>query len=112
MVSRKCPQKLVESPVHQQDKYAGAGGCEGGVKGLGNLYGKTWDCKSSKKLLYEGVVPEGDNGLLEGGVITIAGGGDDEFIEDQVGQDVDQQYLSLGDREAEEVNGDFVGRGV
>ena len=48
VVSRKCPQKLVESLVHQQDKYAGVGGCEGGVKGLSDLYGKTWDCKSSK----------------------------------------------------------------
>ena len=25
VVLRKCPQKLVESLVHQQDKYAGAG---------------------------------------------------------------------------------------
>ena len=48
VVSRKCPQKSVESPVHQQDKYAGVSGCEGGVKGLGDLYGKMWDCKSSK----------------------------------------------------------------
>ena len=88
------------------------GGREGGVKGLGNLYGKTWDCKSSEKLLYEGVVLEEDNGLLEGGVIVIAGGGDDELIEDWVSEDVDQQYLSLGNREAEEVDGDFVGRSV
>ena len=55
---------------------------------------------------------EEDNGLLEGGVIAIAGGGDNEFVEDRVSQDVDQQYLSLSNREAEEVNGDFVGRGV
>ena len=48
VVSRKCPQKSVESPVHQQDKYAGAGGREGRVKGFGNLYGKMWDCKLSK----------------------------------------------------------------
>ena len=33
-------------------------------------------------------------------------------VEDWVSQDVDQQYLTLGDREAEEVDGDFVGRGV
>ena len=112
MVSRKCPQKSVKSLVHQQDKYAGMSGCEGGVKGLSNLYGKMWDCKSSEKLSYEGVVPEEDDGLLEGGVITIAGGGNDEFIEDGVGQDVDQQYLSLGNWEVEEVDGDFVGRGV
>ena len=85
MVSRKCPQKSVESPVHQQDKYTGADSCEGRVKGLSDLYGKTWDCKSSEKLSYEGVVLEEDDGLLEGGVIAIAGGGNDEFIEDWVG---------------------------
>ena len=55
VVSRKCPQKSVESPVHQQDKYAGASGCEGRVKGLSDLYGKTWDCKSSKELSNEGI---------------------------------------------------------
>ena len=87
-------------------------GCEGGVKGLSDLYGKTWDCKSSKKLSYEGVVPKEDDGLLEGGVIAIAGGSGDELVEDRVGQDIDQQYLSLGDRETEEVDGDFVGGGV
>ena len=112
VVSRKCPQKSVESPVHQQDKYAGAGSCEGGVKGLGDLYGKTWDCKLSKKFLYEGVVSKEDDGLLKGGVIAIAGGGDDELVEDRIGQDVDQEYLSLGDRETEEVDGDFIGEGV
>ena len=103
---------MVESLVHQQDKYTGASSCEGGVKGLGDLYGKTWDCKSSKKLSYEGVVLEEDDGLLEGGVIAIAGRGNDELVEDRVGQDIDQQYLSLGDREAEEVDGDFIGGGV
>ena len=103
---------MVESPVHQQDKYAGTSGCEGGVKGLGNLYGKTWDCKLSEKLSYEGVVLEEDDGLLEGGVIAIAGGGDDELVEDGIGQDVDQEYFSLGDWKTEEVDGDFVGRGV
>ena len=48
VISRKCLQKSVESPVHQQDKYAGAGGSEGRVKGFSDLYGKMWDCKSSK----------------------------------------------------------------
>ena len=89
MVSRKCPQKLVKSPVHQQDKHAGAGGCEGRVKGLGDLYGKTWDCKSSEELSYKGEVPEEYHGLLEGGVITVAGGSDDGFVEGGVSQDVD-----------------------
>ena len=87
-------------------------GCEGGVKGLGDLYGKTWDCKSSKQLSYEGIVPEEDDGLLEGGVITVAGGGDNDFVEDRVGQDIDQEYFSLSDGEAKEVDGDFIGRGV
>ena len=122
VVSRKCPQKSVESLVHQQDRYAGVGsseggvtgvgGSEGGVKGLGDLYRKAWDCKLSKQLSYKGVVLEEDDGLLEGGVIAIAGGGDDRLVEDRVSQDVDQQDFLLGDREAEEVNGDFVGRGV
>ena len=66
----------------------------------------------SKKLSYEGVVLEEDDGLLEGGVIVIARGGDDELVEDWVSQDVDQQHLVLGNREAEEMDGDFVGRGV
>ena len=60
-------------------------GRKGGVKGLGDLYGKMWDCKSSKKLLYEGVVPEEDDGLLEGGVIVVVRGGDNGLIEDWVG---------------------------
>ena len=85
VVSRKCPQKSVESPVHQQDKYAGAGGSKGRVKGLSDLYRKVWDCKSSKQLSYKGVVSEEDDGLLEGGVIAITGGSDDGFIEDWVG---------------------------
>ena len=71
-----------------------------------------WDCKSSKQLSYEGVVPEEDDGLLEGGVIVVVRGGDDEFIEDWVSQDVDQQHFTLGDRETEEMDGDFVGGGV
>ena len=85
MVSRKCPQKSVKSLVHQQDKYAGAGGCKGRVKGLGDLYGKMWDCKSSKELSYEGIIPEEDDGLLEGGVIEVTGGSDDGLVENQVG---------------------------
>ena len=103
---------MVESPVHQQDKYTGTGGSEGGVKGLGDLYRKVWDCKSSKQLLYKGVVSEEDDGLLEGGVIAIAGGSNDNLVEDRVGQDIDQQDFPLGNRKAEEVDGDFVGRGV
>ena len=61
---------------------------------------------------YEGVVAEEDDGLLEGGVIAIAGGGNDELVEDRIGQNIDQEYLSLGDREAEEMDGDLIGGGV
>ena len=61
---------------------------------------------------YEGVVSEEDNGLLKGGVIAIAGGGNYELVEDRVGQDVDQEYFSLSNGEAKEVDGDFVGGGV
>ena len=85
MVSRECPQKSVESPVHQHDKYAGASGCEGGVKGLGDLYGKTWHHKSSKELSNKGIVSEEDDGLLEGGVILITCGSDDGLVKDGVG---------------------------
>ena len=60
----------------------------------------------------EGIVPEEDDGLLEGGVIAIAGRCDDGLVEDGVSQDVDQQYFSLGDGKAEEMDGDLVGRGV
>ena len=48
----------------------------------------------------------------EDGVIVVQGGGDDLFIEDGISQDVNQVYLSLGSREAETVDGDFVGGGV
>ena len=85
VVSRECPQKSVKSPVHQQDKYTGVDSCEGGVKGLGDLYGKMRDCKSSKQLSYEDIVSEENNGLLEGGVIVEAGGCDNGFVEDGVG---------------------------
>ena len=60
----------------------------------------------------EGIVSEEEDGLLEGGVIAIMEGGDDEFVEDWIGQDVDQEYFLLGDGEAEEVDGDLVGGGV
>ena len=35
-------------------------------------------------------MPEEDDGLLESGVITITGGGDDRLIESWVSQDTDQ----------------------
>ena len=54
---------------------------------------------------------EGDC-LGEDGVVVVQGRGEDSFIEDGVSQDVDQQNFSLGDREAEEVDGDFDCRGV
>ena len=49
---------------------------------------------------------------MKGGVIAITGGGDYGLVEDRIGQDIDQEYFLLGDREAEEVDGDFIGGGV
>ena len=60
----------------------------------------------------EDIVLEEGDGLGEDGIIVVQGRDDDSFIEDGVGQDVDQEDLSLGSREAEEVDGDFVGEGV
>ena len=101
VVLRENSQKSVESPVHQQDKDSGVGSSEGRVKGFGNLHWKAWDCQSSEELSKEYVVLKDDNGLGEGGVIMVEGGGDDPFIEDGVSEDVDQEYLSLGNGEAE-----------
>ena len=66
MVSRECPQKSVESPVHQQYKYSGVGGGQGRVKGLCNLHWKIWDCKSGEELLNESIVSKENDGLGKG----------------------------------------------
>ena len=39
VVPGESPQESVESSIHQQDKHGGAGSRQGGVEGLGNLYG-------------------------------------------------------------------------
>ena len=49
---------------------------------------------------------EGDC-LGEDRVIVVQGRSEDPLIEDGVGQDVDQEDLSLSDWEAKEVDGDF-----
>ena len=54
---------------------------------------------------------EGDS-LGKDRIIMVQGQCDDSFIEDRVSQDVDQEDFPLGNGEAEEVDGDFVGRGV
>ena len=38
--------------------------------------------------------------------------GDDPVIEDGVGEDIDKEDLLLSNRKTEEVNGNFIGRGV
>ena len=38
--------------------------------------------------------------------------GDDYFVEDRVSEDIDQEDLSLGNRKAKEVDGDFTDRSV
>ena len=78
MISRECPQKSVKSPVHQQDKYGSSGSGQGGVKGLGNLYWKTWDCEAREELSDENIILKDDNGLGEGRVVVMLGPGRDE----------------------------------
>ena len=38
--------------------------------------------------------------------------GNDPVIEDRVGEDIDKEDLLLSNRKTEEVNGNFIGRGV
>ena len=39
VVPGESSQEPVESSIYQQDKHGGAGNRQGGVKGLGDLYG-------------------------------------------------------------------------
>ena len=63
--------------------------------------------KTGKHLADEDIVAEEGDCLGEDRVVMVQGRGKDPFIEDGVSQDVDQKDFSLGDREAEKVNGDF-----
>ena len=69
------------------------GSGQGGVKGLSDLYGYTWYSKVGKQLVDQDIVSEEDDGLGEDRVIMVEGQGDDPFIKDGVGEDVDQQNL-------------------
>ena len=60
-----------------------------------------------KHLANEDIVAEEGDCLGEDRVVVVQGRGEDPFVEDGVGQDVDQKNLSLGNREVEEVNGNF-----
>ena len=71
-----------------------------------------WDCKVREELSNENIISKDDDSLGEGGVIMVECGRDDLFIEDWVGEDVDQKDLSLSNGETEEMKRDFVGRGV
>ena len=39
VIPGESPQEPVKSSIHQQDKHGGVGSGQGGVEGLGNLYG-------------------------------------------------------------------------
>ena len=39
----------------------------------------------------------------------VQGRSNNSFVEDGISQDIDQENLLLGDREVEEMDGDFVG---
>ena len=112
MVSSEHPKKSVESPVYQQDTYSGVGGSKGKVKSLCDLYGETRDCEVGEELPNENIISKQDDSLGEGGVIMIKGRVDDLLVEDQISEDIDQKDFSLYEREVEEVERNFVGRGV
>ena len=57
----------------------------------------------------EDIVTEEGDGLGKDGVVVVQGRCKNSLIEDGVSQDVDQENLLLGDREVEEMDGDFVG---
>ena len=65
-----------------------------------------------KHLLDQDIVAKDGDCLGENGVVVVEGRGDDSFVENGVGQDIDKEDLPLGNRESEEVDGNFVGRGV
>ena len=71
-----------------------------------------WYSEAGKHLVDEDIVSEEGDGLGEDGIIMVQGRGNDSFVEDGVSQNIDQEDLSLGGREAEEVDEDFVGGGV
>ena len=71
-----------------------------------------WYSELGKHLVDEDIVAEEGDYLREYGIVMVEGGGNDPLIEDGVSQDVDQEDFSLGDREAKEVDGDFVGGGA
>ena len=58
------------------------------------------------------IVAEKGDGLREDRVVVVEGRGDNPVIEDGVGQDIDEKDFLLSDGKAEEVDGDFIARGV
>ena len=68
--------------------------------------------EAGKHLSDEDIVAEEGDGLGKDEVIVVESGVDDPFVQNRVGQDVDQKDLSLGDGEMEKVDGDFVGGGT
>ena len=65
-----------------------------------------------EELSDENIISKDNDGLGEGGVVMVQGQVDDPFVENRIGEDVDQEDLPLSNRETEEVEGDFIGRGV
>ena len=65
-----------------------------------------------KHLLDEDIVAEEGDSLRENVIIVVEGRGDYPFIEDGVGEDIDEENFPLSDGEAEEMVGDSIGVGV
>ena len=71
-----------------------------------------WYSKAGKYLSDQGIVAEEGDGLGEDGVVMIEGGGNDLFVENRIGQNIDKEDLLLSIRETEKVDGDFIGGSV
>ena len=112
MIPGEGPWEAVESSVHQQAKHSSVGNGQGGVEGPCNLHRKMWYSKVGKQLSDKDIVSEEGDGLGKDGIVVVESQGDDPGIEDRVSQDIDEEDLLLGNREAEEVDRDLVGGGV
>ena len=71
-----------------------------------------WYGEVGKHLSDEDIVSEEDDNLGEDGVVVVEGGIDDLLVEDRVGEDVHEEDFLLSNGELEEMDGDFIGRGV
>ena len=65
-----------------------------------------------EELSDENIILKDDGGLGEGSVVMVQSRVDDLFVEDWISEGIDQEDLPLSNGETEEVERDFIGRGV